>query len=379
MRTPTTLRGWLAALAPVVTALAAAFGLVVVIDDGGTDRPPSITVTLGGPGQEQITLGPSGQQLRDQAAAGDVGDHAGARSETPDGVPRADLDQAQDQRERLAETDQLPIVTPNAAPEQRGCRSRFVRNKSNRGGVRPRLFVLHYTVSANRSGWGDVDAITSLFDRASFQASSHYVVDAEGNCSYIVKESDKAWTQASYNPVSLSVEIINTGREGRLVDAAGLSRLGQVVSDATKRWDIPLQTAKVSGCTVVRPGVIDHRSLGACGGGHTDIAPYAVAPVLAAAQAARGGATASSAAPGSLTKGERSAASCLLAERRSARRNGGWSKIATSHLARASRCKAQLERANQRLHKVGLKHCCGRSAALVRARNARHDYLHRVL
>ncbi len=209
------------------------------------------------------------------------------RSENPEGVPPAQLDAAREQQEKLAETDQLPIVFPGAAPEQRGCTTRLVRNYSSRRGVRPRVFVLHFTVSANRPGWSDVNAIVSLFDTASFQASSNYVIDNEGNCAYIVRESDKAWTQAAANPISISAEVVNTGREPTYAGSAGLQKIAMVVSDALKRWEIPVQPGLVTGCTVQTAGIVDHRALGPCGGGHTDISPYSVPAVIAAVKAYR--------------------------------------------------------------------------------------------
>jgi N-acetyl-anhydromuramyl-L-alanine amidase AmpD len=64
--------------------------------------------------------------------------------------------------------------------------------------------VLHYTVSPNRVGWSDVNAVVAEFANPAFQASSNYVIDGEGHCAYIVRESDKAWTQAAANPFAIS-------------------------------------------------------------------------------------------------------------------------------------------------------------------------------
>ena len=258
-------------------------------------QPPKVdkvAVTLGGPASTPAPGAPTITTLAVPPAAllsaskSDVGGHDDARNETPPGAPPAVLEAARVQQDALAASDQLPIVTPDAAPSQPGCRTSLVANYSSRRGVRPRLFVPHYTASPNRPGWSDVDAIVSIFNQLSFAASSNYVIDNEGNCAYIVRESDKAWTQAAANPVSISVEVVNTGREGTYV-GAGLAKLGRVVSDATARWSIPLQRGKVAGCTVVAPGIVDHHALGACGGGHVDITPYGVDQVIQAAIAYR--------------------------------------------------------------------------------------------
>lgn len=248
--------------------------------------PGSVTVTVGGPHGTPPNAIEVPKDAVDAAKEGLEG-HEGARSEQPAGVSAKALDAARDQQEALAASDQLPIVTPDAAPSQRGCTTRLVQNYSSRRGVRPRLFVLHYTVSGNRPGWDDVNAIVGLFDRPSFAASSNYVMDNEGHCAYIVRESDKAWTQAAANPVSISVEMVNTGRESTYAGSAGLSKLAMVMSDSLKRWGIPVQLGAVSGCTVTRPGIVDHGMLGACGGGHHDISPFRVAPVINAVKAFR--------------------------------------------------------------------------------------------
>lgn len=248
----------------------------------------TITITLGGPHGTPTSTVNLPTAVVDAAKASDLDDHQGLRSQNPPGVTPAQLDASETQQEKLAVQANLPNVTPDAAPQQRGCTTRLVQNYSTRRGVPPRIFVLHYTVSANRPGTSDVYAVTSLFDRPAFQASSNYVIDNEGNCLYIVRESDKAWTQAAANPFSISAEVINTGHEPTYAGSKGLAKLGLVISDAAKRWAIPLQRGLVSGCMVVRPGIVDHHSLGACGGGHFDITPFSVDAVIAAAKKARG-------------------------------------------------------------------------------------------
>lgn len=206
-----------------------------------------------------------------QSASSGLQDHKGSRSQVPAGASAEALTAARAQDARLAKNDKLPRVFPDAAPEQRGCVTRLVQNYSSRNGVAPRAFVLHYTVSANRPGWSDVDAVVGLFDTWAYQASSNYVIDGEGNCAYIVRETDKAWTQAAANPVAISVEVIATGQESAYIDAPGLKKLAMVISDALYRWKIPLQLGAFSNGVLTRPGVLDHRMLGAAGGGHFDI------------------------------------------------------------------------------------------------------------
>jgi hypothetical protein len=280
-------------LALLLALLASVTVTVAIVDSDGDQRPDHVTITLGPAAHERADV-PNTMRVPAAAiaaaAAGDL--HDGARNEAPAIAEPIEIAKARAQQQRLAATDQLPRVHPLAAPEQDGCRSRFVANYSSRGGVRPRLFVLHYTVSPNRPGWSDVDGITGYFSRRDIGASSHYVVDDEANCNYIVRESDKAWTQAAANPVSISVEQIATGKEAAYTSPEGFRLLGRIYNDAARRWDIPLQRGEVRGCTIIRPGIVQHADFGACGGGHHDINPFgepAIQRVLAEARKHRTG------------------------------------------------------------------------------------------
>lgn len=277
---------FLGAAAAVVLAIVGTITITLTLTND--ENGPGITITLGGPHgtKEHEIVVP--KAAVDAAKSTDLDDHEKLRTENPPGVTPSQLDASREQQERLATAANLPNVTPDAAPQQRGCQTRLVQNFSSRRGVPPRVFVLHYTVSSNRPGWSDVYAISSLFDRPAFSASSNYVIDNEGNCAYIVRESDKAWTQAAANPFSISVEIINTGHEPTLAAKAGLEKIVLVADDALRRWKIPVQAGLVSGCVVKRSGIVDHHSLGACGGGHFDITPYSATQVIAAVKKHRG-------------------------------------------------------------------------------------------
>jgi hypothetical protein len=265
----------------IAIATGTTYVLVVPNPSGG---PPLTTITVGGPHGTPTREIDVPKAAIEQAAPSL---ESGLRSENPEGVSNKVLDEARDYQDKLAANDQLPITTPDAAPQQRGCTTALVQNFSTRRGVAPREQVVHFTVSANRTGWSDVDAIVGLFDRPSFQASSHYVIDGEGHCKYIVRESDKAWTQAAANSFSIGYEIINTGHEPQFMGSAGLAKLAMVLSDGADRWKIPVQRGRVVNCIPSTPGITDHASLGPCGGGHTDIRPYSVPNVIAAVRAFR--------------------------------------------------------------------------------------------
>jgi len=278
-----------ASVATLVAVLVAVFAYLDADQDG---QPDQVTIKVDGAdpdrnADEPMRVPASAVQA---AAATEAGDHDGARDETPAGAPSSELDAAQRQQDDLATTDQFPNLAPSAAATFPGCRTRIVSNRSSRRGVAPRLMVAHITVSPNRPGWTDVDGITAYFDRASSQASSHFVVDAEAHCNYIVPINEKSWTQAAANPVAVSWEIINTGREGRLMEPRGYQAVGRQMARVGKLLGIPLRRGKVNGCTVVRSGIVMHRDFGACGGGHVDIAPYQLEPIIqAAVRAGRAG------------------------------------------------------------------------------------------
>lgn len=255
-------------LATVAVGLLVAF-LLGAFAAGGAKW---VTVKVGGPhGTPTATLTVPAAAIA-QAKAG-LGDHANLRDQAPAAAPATVIAAAQAQDKALAANDKLPKVFPDAAPEQRGCVTRLVQDYSSRNGVAPREFVLHYTVSPNRPGWSDVNAVEAEFNTWAFQASSNYIIDAEGNCAYIVRETDKAWTQAAANPVSISVEVIDTGHESVYLPKPGLDKLAMVISDALARWKIPVQLGAFANGVLTRPGILDHRMLGAAGGGHFDIDP----------------------------------------------------------------------------------------------------------
>lgn len=276
MKFPSTLRGWL----PLALALLALFGVTVAVQQN-SDGSTALNVTVGTPaGPTEITVDPADV---DKAADGLAG-HKG-RDETPVGMTEQQVDANQSQIETFAERDQLPITQPDAAPQQPGCSSRFVSTKSSRNGVKPRALLMHYTVSPNLSGTRDLESLTAYSSNAANGVSWHYNIDRDGNCFYTVRETEKAWTQASANPWAIATEIINRGAgDAPLFTSAGLKKAARVWSDSARRWDIPIRRGRAnkSTCTLQRSGILDHNDLGACGGGHHDITPYDVDNIIAA-------------------------------------------------------------------------------------------------
>jgi hypothetical protein len=207
-------------------------------------------------------------------------DHTGQRDETPPDAPKAVVDANRAALERNRRTTQA-LPTAGASGGVPGCVTSFVRNQSSRRGVRPTIQVLHYTVSPNRPGRSDVNGIVAFFNRSSSQASSHFVIDAEGNCAYIVPIEAKSWTQAGGNPWAVSYEIIATGREPAYLGPKGYAKLRSVTAWVAHRIGSPLRRGAISGCSPSRTGIVQHADGGTCWGGHHDVGPFPFSSILA--------------------------------------------------------------------------------------------------
>lgn len=153
-----------------------------------------------------------------------------------------------------------------------------VCNQSSRA-FAPRLIVLHSTESHNRPGNADLEAIVSWFDNPASQASSHVVVDDEGRSAGCVPDAQKAWTQAYWNPFSLSIEMIGFASQSKIAwlvnNRAQILKTAKYIAYWSKEHNIPIQKGAVNNTTglVTKAGVVTHNSLGQKGGGHHDPGP----------------------------------------------------------------------------------------------------------
>jgi hypothetical protein len=160
---------------------------------------------------------------------------------------------------------------------------RIVGNQSSREGSKPQLIVLHTTfdprsgsrpVVRDEPGIKDLKHLGAWFDDPKTEASSHVANDAEGNDARYVRDRRKAWTQAAFNSVSLSIEQIGSAgfdrRTWMVKRQPQLENTARWIAHWHRRWDIPIRRAEVSGSTVTRSGVATHDQLGSAGGGHHD-------------------------------------------------------------------------------------------------------------
>ncbi|MBX5461650.1 MAG: N-acetylmuramoyl-L-alanine amidase [Steroidobacteraceae bacterium] len=376
-------RAQLLGLAAAVIAAGGAVGLTVVIVDSDHDGRPdgvNVVITVNQPGNgpappaapEQVTVPKAAVEHAARVTESNLRDEAPveARQAAPE-----ELEAAQAQQERIRET-QEPLPVAGASAGFKGCVTRFVRNQSSRAGVRPQQHWLHYTVSGNRAGWDDVNAIVAFFNSSASQASSHFVIDREGNCAYTVPIEAKAWTQAAANPIAVSYEIINSGQEASFMDTPGYDKLRSVMRQVSQRTGIPLRRGAVSGCRVTRTGIVQHKDGGICAGGHVDITPFDIDQVVRIVTADAKSDRAKDPLrlahyprARHLTAGERRNASCLLRQRRAERRAGSWSKAGADRLAKARACKRVLEDRRDELRRLPPRrgaHRAARAAVLDR-------------
>lgn len=144
-----------------------------------------------------------------------------------------------------------------------------VVNQSSRGGITPQIIVLHSTESHNRPGPQDLAGVVSWFNTRGASASSHVITDADGLSARCVHDARKAWTQAAYNSVSLSVEQVGFASQSEW-PSRQLNETARWIALWSRRWAIPIRRGIVLNGRVIRKGVVTHKQLGQLGGGHVD-------------------------------------------------------------------------------------------------------------
>jgi hypothetical protein len=152
-----------------------------------------------------------------------------------------------------------------------------VPNQSSRRGLKPRIIVLHTTEGHNRAGLSDLQGLVSFFNNPRNQVSSHIVNDGEGNDARLVPDEAKAFTQAAFNSIALSIEQIGFASQTEFPDAQ-LENTARWIAHWSRKHGIPIRRSITS-------GVCQHKDLGPQGGGHHDCGPnYPLDRVLAIAR-----------------------------------------------------------------------------------------------
>lgn len=164
--------------------------------------------------------------------------------------------------------------------------------KGSRNGQRVTRVVMHrwaspYTTEAAEArSYGGVIA---EFENPDNQASAHFVFPGSakpGEITQMVRYSEKAWTEAAYNPSSVEVESADAIWLGH--DPHGLAVLARITAFLLHKYDLPAVHSTTH-------GFCRHGDLGQAGGGHTVCPVPAGAPIwdaftaLVKHEAARGG------------------------------------------------------------------------------------------
>ena len=267
------------ALAIALLAAALVGGTVVFAVDVDGDGTPDHTTTVQLPKLyviDPVDPGPAisapakqVEQVADQVAA----EHGSLDHSHGEGDPLPDAVYDANQRVAQAQTEGIAPPLERASFRQRGCRTLPLdRNFSSRGGARPSMLGnAHITVSGERPGWGDVLGIREFFNTAGVGASSHYVIDGEAHCAYIVAETAKAWTSGNMNPwAACQIEMIGIPGDNGWKRSPGLAKAALVLGDCAERWGIPVRLGNTAGCNVLKAGLVDHNEL-ECNNDHWDI------------------------------------------------------------------------------------------------------------
>ena len=172
---------------------------------------------------------------------------AARRATTSAGCARASAE------ERERDRDPRPEITAS------------VVNQSSRNGLKPRIIVLHTTEGHNRPGLSDLHGLVSFFDNPHSQVSSHVANDAEGNDARIVPDERKAFTQAAFNSIALSIEQIGFASQTQFPQAQ-LENTARWIAHWSRKWGIPITHSTTS-------GVCQHRDLGPRAAGTSTAAP----------------------------------------------------------------------------------------------------------
>jgi hypothetical protein len=143
-------------------------------------------------------------------------------------------------------------------------------NYSSRSGASVRIVVVH-----TAEGALTIESLGGWFANPSSQVSSHVGIDDKPNTvGEYVRRPDKAWTQASYNPVAVSAELCGFAEwstDQWHQHPNMLANCAAWIAEECAHWGIPIVRLSDAEAQSSGRGVCDHRSLGSGGGGHWDV------------------------------------------------------------------------------------------------------------
>lgn len=143
-------------------------------------------------------------------------------------------------------------------------------NYSSRGGSSVRLIVLHTAEGATT-----IESLGNFFASSSSGVSSHVGADDKlGKVGEYVTRGNKAWTQANYNPVAVSMELCGfaswSDSTWRNSHANMLNNCARWIAEEAGKYGLPITRLSASQAQGSGRGVCQHVDLGSGGGGHVD-------------------------------------------------------------------------------------------------------------
>lgn len=140
---------------------------------------------------------------------------------------------------------------------------------SSRQGSPVRMVVLH-TWGVHDYEHESIDGVVAYFRDLSHEVSSHLIYAGEqseqaGRCCQVVRLKDKAWTEAAFNRVAVSIECSDRIWLG--LDLYGLYRVARMTGWLLHKFNLPPLYLKGAAVLEGR-GFTRHADLGVNGGGH---------------------------------------------------------------------------------------------------------------
>ena len=146
-------------------------------------------------------------------------------------------------------------------------------NYSSRGGAGVRLIVLH--TAQGGVGPGAAVDLAHYFQSSSSGVSSHVCIDdTPDRVVECVKRGNAAWTQASANPVSVSVELCARAEWSAAEwdrHPVLLETLARWIAEEAAYFGLPIDRLSDAESQGSGRGVTDHDALGSWGGNHWDV------------------------------------------------------------------------------------------------------------
>jgi N-acetyl-anhydromuramyl-L-alanine amidase AmpD len=214
-----------------------------------------------------VKLGPKGVQIYKHIESHggiEQGGHVGEVQLTPSQLAKL----------RGSAADAASQLHPNvqATPEPKMIVQPIVRNFYPGRSMASKYLILvpHDTESPSAPGIADLEAVRAWFSNPNAQASANYVDDPQGNVLEMVDpRTGTAWHVAQFNQWAIGVEEIGYASQTHW-PLLQIEATAKIFAHWATVYGIPIQRGKVSGCTIVRPGIVPHGDLGLCGGGHHD-------------------------------------------------------------------------------------------------------------